>query len=214
MGMIFLILVLTMVVCVIISNNKSVQTKVNESVISVQNQYQDCMEYNEKEQELVVHKPCTYFSRCLFTQPYVARNYGYEKEKYIYTSATVGGITTGGVHKTGGNYVEKHKSTKVQLIYYYYKYGQSQPNKNIVKKIRLANESLIQKAKNSSIRKYMDGNYIIVEEKENKEILHISIMFASAANDNNMAMNFMESSKIETLPSREKCFEIIQWLSV
>ena len=41
----------------------------------------------------------------IFTiQPYRKTQYGYSPEKLIYTGATVGGVTTGGWHKSGGFY--------------------------------------------------------------------------------------------------------------
>ena len=58
MGIVYGILILTAIVCFVINNRKSAEFVGNpkDATIFVQNKYKDCLEYNEKEQELIVNK--------------------------------------------------------------------------------------------------------------------------------------------------------------
>jgi hypothetical protein len=65
----------------------------------------DC--YCDDKENLYVHSPNPMFSKLLTVKLLSSKRLTYTPEKYIYTSATVGGITTGGVTKTG-DYCKKN----------------------------------------------------------------------------------------------------------
>ena len=207
----FWIIVITLIVGFIISEAKS-KSNENESIIA-QNSLENCMQYNEENSTLTVHARNPHFKKVFYIEDYKGTNYGYEEEKYVYTGATVGGVTMGGIHKTGGNYAEGYKTSKVQLFYHYFNKEKKIYENSIIKRIELLDESLVKQAKNSSIKKYLIDNYFVIEEKEDTQKLNNAIMTASRIGDNNMALNFMNAAKVETLSTKEKCTEIINWLS-
>lgn len=51
--------------------------------------------------------------------PYYSAKMAYKPEEYVYASATVGGVATGGVHKKGGySYIASmEKTNKYELVY-------------------------------------------------------------------------------------------------
>ena len=139
----------------------------------------------------------------------------FDEEKYVYTGATVGGISMGGIHKTGGHYYKQNKTSKVQFVYYFY---DPQKNNHLynIKKIRLNNKELIEKAEKSSIRRYLKNDCIMIEEEisaEDLKKLKDSMVSAADAGNMNMARNINSYITTESLPTKEKCIAIINWLS-
>lgn len=132
------------------------------------------------------------------------KNYfiSYKPEKYIYTSATVGGITTGGVTKTGGyNYISgSQKSGKYQILYY----------DDLVSRIALTEELFLQ-AKESPIAKYLDESTkeIVVIQPIQTSLVTKSLL---ASGNINAAMNLGMKESKEGYPSYEKCTAILNWI--
>lgn len=172
----------------------------------------DFLDFNPKTNTLIVRKRDPKIDDVMYWKEYKASNWGYEEEKYVYTGASVGGITMGGVHKTGGNYIEKINSNKCQLMCMFYDDDTKCIDHGVVKKIKLSDESLVLKAQKSRIKKYLKNDCIIVEEKINEKGLNNALLVASRIGDMNMAGNFRESAILETLPTREKCRAIVNWL--
>lgn len=77
----------------------------------------------------------------------------YNPEEYHYGSVTVGGVTSGGIYKTGGDYTIHDRSTGVYRFYYYPKPGTIAGES--VGRIKLTHE-MYMSAKQSEIAKYLD----------------------------------------------------------
>ena len=210
---VFVWVILIVIVAFIVS--EPINRKKLSDFMLVQNALKSSMRYNEKKQTLVVSSLSPYFKQYLHTEAYKESNYGYEEEKYVYTGATVGGVTMGEIRKTGGNYIEQVKTSKVQLVFYYYDPKSKSQFKEvkIVKKIKLEGEDLILKALKSPIRKYLNNNYIMVEDEVDEKGLKGALLLASQVGNMNMAGNFYSHATTKTMPTKEKCDAIIEWLS-
>ena len=80
----------------------------------------------------------------------------YNPETIHYGSVTVGGVTTGGVYKTGGDYTTITKKSEMKHMCY---------DGHMIVDIELTDE-LCNKAKTSYISKYLDGKRIQVMGRE------------------------------------------------
>lgn len=121
----------------------------------------------------------------------------YNPEKYIYTSATVGGITTGGIDKVGGNYVKGKELHSGKFVLNYY--GEK------VERIQLT-DKLYKQAQKSPIKKYLDGvNQIVVEEKADGAAIVAAMMLGAFSADGQILRH-------DGYPTYEKCREIIAWI--
>lgn len=126
----------------------------------------------------------------------------YKPEEYIFTSATVGGITTGGVDKIGGySYISGSTKTGKYQLWYIDK---------LIRRIQLS-DTLFAQAKKSPIAEYLD--------KTTKEIVVISTVSPSYATQmllraghTNSALDNMRRESKAGYPSYEKCIKIMNWL--
>ncbi len=122
---------------------------------------------------------------------FVSGHIRYNPETLHYGSVTVGGITTGGFYKTGGNYYmsDVQKSGVFKRLYY----GDTQ-----IFDIDLTLE-LYNQAKDSYIAKYLDG-------------MNIEVMDRKSANA--IATLTRDQSVISQCSGRtyEECFEILSWI--
>lgn len=138
------------------------------------------------------------FSNALQISKVMYTPMSYNPVRYIYTSATVGGITTGGVDKVGGNYVRSGRevdSGKNKLLYW----GQK------VKQIQLTDE-LYKKAQKSIIKNYLNDNkQIVVEGEAGGGLEAAAQIFGTYSLEVQMIL-------YAGYPSDLKCREIIDWI--
>lgn len=173
-----------------------------------QAQTDDYIQFHSNTNTLEVNKKSKLLRKRLKVEEYKSTNVNYTPEKLIYTSATVGGITTGGVSKVGGVGSEKLYSAKCELFYEYLD-DQNNIAKSPINRITLSND-LLEKARNSIVSEYLEGNSIVVVEKlvESTATINGLIKMGNSIG----AMNVMEQDKVRTLPTRDKCNRIIRWL--
>ena len=132
----------------------------------------------------------------------------YQEEKLIYTSATVGGVTTGGVDKVGGIQSETVKTNKFELVYEYA--TKDTIKKGFIEKITLTDE-LLKQAQKSNIAKYIKGNDILVVDElvESTDLIRGYLKIGH----NSSAANVMNEDKLRTMPTLDKCKAIVNWVS-
>ena len=132
----------------------------------------------------------------------------YQEEKLIYTSATVGGVTTGGVDKVVGIQSEAVKTNKFELVYEYA--TKDTIKKGFVEKITLTDE-LLKQAQKSNIAKYIKGNDILVVDElvESTDVIRGYLKIGHTAS----AANVMNEDKLRTMPTLDKCKAIVNWVS-
>ncbi len=130
-------------------------------------------------------------------------------EKYIYTSATVGGITTGGISKVGGyDEVNQFKIARRDLLYLTRNENAANILEHRIEKIHLAND-LMEEAKKSPIKDYLKGNDIIVVEQIKPSDGYIALMQAGMTNQ---AASLASAEASLGYPTPEKCNAIIDWI--
>ena len=146
----------------------------------------------------------------IFTiQPYRKTQYGYSPEKLIYTGATVGGVTTGGWHKSGGFYARDRGNTGKVRLYYYYE----SDNKFVtseLERIELSPE-LARQAQSSNIAQYLSGNTIVIRHPVKNMDAAVGAMQLGYKD---MAFNIIEDAKIAASPTIDKVRDIINWLAI
>jgi len=168
----------------------------------------DHISFNERDKTLTVKKRDAKIAKVLGIQPYTRTEYGYTPEKLVYTAVTVGGITTGGVQKTGGHYAREAGKTGKASIIYTYKSGTKLVNATVEKII--LSKDLTDAAKSSDINTYLDGSTIVLMHKRADTDAAVAAM---QLGHRDTAFNIMEQSKINAMSSYEKCMSIVNWLS-
>ena len=144
-------------------------------------------------------------------------NYTYNEERLVYTSATVGFVTTGGFHKEGGDY-SSHRS-------YTGKYGITEFDSidNDYKKLLILNEvylnsKLTKKAqKNSNIKKYITKDNHLYLLHAMSQLTRETLNYASSAVCSNYSQygaynSLQNKAKTEMALTKAECIEIKDWL--
>lgn len=81
---------------------------------SLQEETTDIIKVDENTGVITITQQHKAFEKMFTCENYVSTRHGYAKEKLIFTSATVGGVTTGGVDKVGGR-GNKRKTRKIKI---------------------------------------------------------------------------------------------------
>ena len=131
---------------------------------------------------------------------------GYQPERIHIGSATVGGVTTDGVYKTGGHHYYTGASYSGKYAFWFgnKSYGHE------ITEVYLS-EDLYQKAKNSSIAKYLNSmtkciELVDIHTKFSDYELEELKMFGRGQGGTSHALH-------KAYPTYEKCAEILDWLT-
>ena len=158
---------------------------------------------------LSVEKQSQYFRMMFTVKRHYAKAIKYNEEKIHIGSASVGGVTTGGVYKTGGDYsVKDLSSDRYELIF------RKPLNLNVcdetpIKTIRLSDQ-LVKKAQGTPVEKYI-RNYnkieVVWDVKGSKAVSDLARMGMTA-----QAVSLLSAEQAEGYPTLEKCNAIIDFL--
>lgn len=127
-----------------------------------------------------------------------ANTYQKTPEKLHYGSATVGGVTTGGVYKTGGTI---NKTTFYCGDRWHFLYDGKEVNKIIL------TDKLAREAQESKIKEYCKGNAIILVT-EHRGCSSEALMLAKAGD-----LSRMHLENAQVYPTLEKVKAILSWIA-
>ena len=142
--------------------------------------------------------------------------YKYNEERLVYTSATVGFVTTGGFHKEGGDYSSNRSYTG--------KYGITEFDSidNDYKKLLILNEvylnsSLTKKAQNSNMKKYITKDNHLYLLHAMSQLTRETLNYASSAVCGNYSQfgaynSLQNKAKTEMALTKTECIQIKDWL--
>ncbi|MBR5479161.1 MAG: hypothetical protein IKU84_03200 [Clostridia bacterium] len=135
----------------------------------------------------------------------------YVPEKYVYTGATVGGITTGGVHKEGGyNEATPISEKRYELKIKVYDESSHQMVYLPIDSIHVADKSLLEAAKaNPRISDYISGSFIWLNDSNALPDNFTSIAHRLSPNDFHNAIMLHE---IQNYPTYTKCLDILNFI--
>ena len=152
----------------------------------------------------------------LSVNKFMDTDYHYNEEQLVFTSATVGGVTTGGFHIEGGDY-SKQK-------YFTGKYVLTCPTFDgtegiVVDKIYL-NSNLLEKAKQSDLKKYIDGtNKLVLKNilsKKTQQALDNAAIISDPTNVklDGLYAKVSRAAKAEEALTYDECKKIDNWYYV
>lgn len=162
------------------------------------------LSYDKTKHILIIKERFPGLSNVLRIEEHVNTVTVHKPTEYIYTSATVGGITTGGVTKTGGyDYLASTgKSGKYILVY-----GDNTP----ISKIQLS-DKLYREALGSDIKEYINDEKQIVLIKPYTPYGLEADALKAMITDGKMSLASDMLANRADYPSYEKCTRILNWL--
>ena len=151
-------------------------------------------------------------------EKYESKIYGFTPEKLVYTSATVGGITTGGIDKVGGSFTSVKANTDKYRLVYRYVGHEGCINKSYngyIKKIKLS-KAIAKKVSGTPMEKLYDDGYIIVESDPSPKWEQLKTtcvkLYGTSKDGISEYSNIQEAERVDTLPTIEKCQLILNWI--
>ena len=139
--------------------------------------------------------------------------YSTTPKRLVYTSATVGGITTGGFHTVGGDTVNISVSTdRIEMKFYdiFIYMDEVEWKQGELERIDLTAE-LYEKAKKSKVSKYLDEKRkCIIVKEENKASYAAALLYR--AGNTEASVNQFTMDNIDTYPDAEKCNAIMEFI--
>ncbi len=145
--------------------------------------------------------------KVLKAEPIYQSDVNYEPAKYVYTGATVGGITTGGVHKTGDKYTTSvNQSGKFKIKY------KSYEGPKDIDEIKLTPELIYQAQNNPFISKFLQGDRLVLEKPKDKRDDKL-LSFMAERGDVLTAMKLDNQNKLSGELTKDDCIQVINWVS-
>ena len=185
------------------------------TVNKLQTQLPDALKYDSEEGIIILNSRDKSHAKRFSIENYEGQKLGYEEEKLIFTSVTVGGVTTGGVDKTGGYQTEKIKTDRYNLFFEYIDPMDHVAKKFCVREIVLSDD-LIPEAEASHIRGYVEDDRIIVVKPviySDRELsAYGKLQEMNGGGFATHMSNILESDRIRSMPSKEKCRQILDWI--
>ena len=104
-------------------------------------------------------------------------NLKYHEAQYVYTGATVGGITTGGIHKTGDYHTIESTSTGKYEICYKDRDILNNDQLYPIKRIKLTNEMVEKAKKDKLLNSFLNDNTLVLQKRtnDNGETMQIAL---------------------------------------
>lgn len=151
------IILVVITVCIIHKRKKTV---------AEQAALKEKFKFDQRTRVLTVNRRCPECEKYLSLSEYEDCYEVETPEEYIYTSVTVGGVTTGGVEKVGGKKIKKRKSGRYTLSWNTGDSGWIR-----IKNIHLSPEMLKIATCNPKISKYLVGENIELKEPYDRDAL-------------------------------------------
>ncbi len=169
-------------------------------------QIHDAMQYDFASNTLTVKKLIVANDKALKYKELTDYELKHHDAKYVYTSATVGGITTGGVHKIGDYDTINATSTGKYAVYYKTSDKKLYP----VKTIHLANELVVKAKKDPVVKNFLHNNILVLEKKveDNTENVELAIKHGNMA----LAMQLIKNSSLDKQLTKQECRSVINWI--
>lgn len=165
------------------------------------------IEYTFKDKTLHLHKRDSSLKELIKMKRYVETTAVYKPAEIVYTSATVGGITTGGVHVNEAHYDYYSSKTNEDKFGLYYN---DRPIEKIVCDFDIEDHPAINQFK-------VNKNTIVISyHKSKKEMDTLGKMMyknAVSTGDQGMQCHILNKKIMEDKISRNDCKNIIKWIS-
>ncbi len=163
--------------------------------------------YDKETRTLFLHKRCYETGKLIKIKEYKHAYYKYNPAELVYTSATVGGITTGGFHVNEASHSVSalNKTDKYDLYY---------GNKGIIDTIKFNNTNIPTK-----LEKYKKGanTLYLLNSINNKELYDTNRLFklysATASNDLVTQSQMTEAYAKEIKLTYSECKAVKDWIS-
>lgn len=168
------------------------------------------MTYYSPNETLVLLKRSSVNKKVVKAKPFVIPKLNYHEAQYVFTSATVGGITTGGVHKTGDYHtLDATHTGKYEINYFSF----CSNDYKRVKKIKLSPELTELAKQDSFIRMFLkEENTLVLQNPAKRNVSHeTSLLMKSGKTD--MAINNLLQNNSDTQLTKNECDRIISWIS-
>lgn len=210
----YIIFGIAAVVAVIMCIKIAVESDRDQKFVQqMQDKHHDIYHYNSYGKCLEIYKKHPKFPKMLTIENHTISKYTDVPERYVYTGATVGGVSTGGFTKLGG-YTDAQTLRTNKCVIMLKELSEDFFTDKIVMKHREVHEirlngELLEAAKNASVRSYLKGDRLILVNKTD-----VSAGTAAMYRTGNTlgAVNALEREQSEGYPSFLECTEIMDWL--